>query len=169
MSRLSVSYEPELIICYLGVKFNICDNFEPYYFDADSVMFRAGLAKLRGGKLSKWVTESLLMRGSLQSDIQAQLGNQYSSITQDTNGVAEGQADELEDDDLEVTGLGYAATPDSDKTTNTEELNSTVDPVSVSTAIPSFCMVDGQLTMQSLSMDNEVDSLWDAFTDSGID
>ena len=30
--------QPELIICYLGLKFNTYDNFEPYYFDADSVM-----------------------------------------------------------------------------------------------------------------------------------
>ena len=32
--------QPELIICYLGLKFNTYDNFEPYYFDADSVMDR---------------------------------------------------------------------------------------------------------------------------------
>ena len=31
--------QPELIICYLGLKFNTYDNFEPYYFDADSVMY----------------------------------------------------------------------------------------------------------------------------------
>ena len=32
--------QPELIICYLGLKFNTYDNFEPYYFDADSVMYK---------------------------------------------------------------------------------------------------------------------------------
>ena len=30
--------QPELIICYLELKFNTYDNSEPYYFDADSVM-----------------------------------------------------------------------------------------------------------------------------------
>ena len=30
--------QPELIICYLGLRINTYDNFEPYYFDADSVM-----------------------------------------------------------------------------------------------------------------------------------
>ena len=31
--------QPELIICYLGLKCNTFDNFESYYFDADSVMW----------------------------------------------------------------------------------------------------------------------------------
>ena len=30
--------QPELIICYLELKFNTYDNSEPYDFDADSVM-----------------------------------------------------------------------------------------------------------------------------------
>ena len=37
--------QPELIICYLGVKCNTYDNFEPYYFDADSVMYENGISK----------------------------------------------------------------------------------------------------------------------------
>ena len=39
--------QPELIICYLGLKFNTYDNFEPYYFDADSVMAKRLILDLR--------------------------------------------------------------------------------------------------------------------------
>ena len=35
---LVTEVRPELIICYLELKCNTCNNFEPYYFDADSVM-----------------------------------------------------------------------------------------------------------------------------------
>ena len=35
---LVTEVRPELIICYLELKFNTYDNSEPYYFDADSVM-----------------------------------------------------------------------------------------------------------------------------------
>ena len=35
---LVTEVRPELIICYLELKCNTRNNFEPYYFDADSVM-----------------------------------------------------------------------------------------------------------------------------------
>ena len=64
---LVTEVRPELIICYLELKCNTRNNFEPYYFDADSVMGEVFQSRYQvvgklgyGGYSTAWLCRDLM-------------------------------------------------------------------------------------------------------------